>query len=286
MGKLAKQAAIAGLIPLAAYVALAPPVAWPLYKIALFHPDRQSTNIDAVKVKAIEAEFKATKRDVTFPTANGKMLHGLFFELPNTKRVFLVSEGQGGNIYGKLCCPRLLLQCGGSVLQYDYQGYGKSEGSPSLDGVCDDVAAAYDYLIQHEHRSSHDIIGYGESFGTGVTGQLALRRKLGGVILLSGYSSLFRASRDLLPFLHLYPDSMFPTQGLDNIAVFRKPHPPLLIVHGKRDKVLSYKNAEDLYRAAEEPKTLLTLPEGTHGSFGKGNAFFTSVSSFCTRNNL
>lgn len=267
------------LLLLVTYIALAPPVAWPLYNAALFRPDQGIVNIDA-RVKHIEDEFKATQKDVTFPSRNGKMLHGWLFELPNTRRVFLVSEGQGGNIFHKLCCPQLLLRCGGSVFQYDYQGYGQSEGVPSLDGVCDDAAAAYDYLIQHEHRTGSDIIAYGESFGTGVTGQLAARRKVGGVILLSGYSSLLRASRDIFPFLHLYPDSMFPHQTLDNIAVFRSAHPPLLIVHGKLDRYLSYRNAEDLFRASVEPKMLLTLPEGTHGSFGRGNEFVTTVSTF------
>lgn len=278
LGKLA-------LLPLLVYAFLAPPVAWPLYNIALFHPDQHVIDIDA-KVKSIERDFNATKRDITFVSANGKKLSGWLFELPNTKRVYLVSEGQGGNIYHKLSSARLLLQCGGSVFQYDYQGYGKSEGRPTLAGVCDDAAAAYDYLLGHERKTGSDIIAFGESFGSGVTGQLAARRKVGGVILLSGYSSLLKASREMFPFLYLYPDWMFPTQRLDNVAVFQKPHPPLLIVHGKRDKVLSYQSAEDLFTAAAEPKTFLTLPEGSHGMFGKGNEFFTTVVSFCKQHNL
>jgi uncharacterized protein len=268
------------LSPLLVYALLAPPIAWPLYEIALFHPDQHVMDIDA-DVKGIERDFNASKEDVTFPSANGKMLSGWLFRLPKTKRVFLVSEGQGGNIYHKLSSARLLLQCGGSVFQYDYQGYGKSEGRPTLDGVCDDAAAAYDYLIKHEHRTGSDIIAFGESFGSGVTGQLAARRNVGGIILLSGYSSLLKASREMFPFLHLYPDWMFPTQRLDNVAVFQKPHPPLLIVHGKQDKVLSYQNAQALFNASAEPKTFLTLPEGSHGAFGKGNEFFTTVSAFC-----
>jgi len=172
------------------------------------------------------------------------------------------------------------------VVVYNYRGYGNSEGTPSLDGVCEDAVGAYDYLVREEHVEGDHIIAYGESFGSGVTGQLVARRKVGGVILQSGFSSLLRASRDTLPWLRLYPDSWFPKQMMDNVAVFSKPHPPLLIIHGQKDRVLSVQNAQDLYAAAAQQKTLLINPDGDHGAFGKGNTFFIAVEKFLRENNL
>jgi alpha-beta hydrolase superfamily lysophospholipase len=273
------------LIPLLAYVFLSPLVAWPLYNTIVFRPSKTTRDVDAY-LKIVETHFLAKKRDIVFPSANGKLLHAWFFELPNTRRVFLFSHGRGGSIGKKLNVTCELLRCGGSVFQYDYQGYGDSQGSPSIEGVCDDTVAAYDYLIEHEHRKSANIIAYGESFGTGVSGQLVTRRKVGGVILHSGYSSLLRAGRDWLPWLRLYPDSWFPHQVLDNVAVFSKPHPPLLIVHGTRDQLLTYRNAEDLYQKAVEPKMMLMIPQGPHICFGPKGEFFTAVSEFLRRYNL
>ncbi|MFY0022366.1 hypothetical protein ABTQ05_20790, partial [Acinetobacter baumannii] len=86
-----------------------------------------------------------------------------------------------------------------------------------------------DYLIASEHRTAHDIIGYGESFGSGVTGQLLKRRSLAGVIFQSGFASLKTAARDTLFWLQFYPDWMFPAQMMDNEPLFTRPHPPLLI---------------------------------------------------------
>ncbi len=146
--QITKQSTI--LVVALLYVVLSPSVAWPLYSRILFRPDRRIYDIDT-QVKQIEETYNAKKRDVAFPSRNGKMIHGWYFELPKSSRVFLVSEGKGGSIYRRLNQARVLLKCGGSVLQYDYQGYGQSEGAPSLDGVCDDVTAAYDYLVQHEH---------------------------------------------------------------------------------------------------------------------------------------
>ena len=66
---------------------------------------------------------------------------------------------------------------------YDYQGFGKSQGRPSVECACEDALAAYDYLVNTEKFDNNCIIGVGQSFGSGVTGQLALHRKLAGVIM-------------------------------------------------------------------------------------------------------
>ncbi|HEY9775636.1 MAG TPA: alpha/beta hydrolase [Planktothrix sp.] len=154
-----------------------------------------------------------------------------------------------------------------------------------MSAVCDDATAAYDYLVQHEHRTSKEIIVFGESFGTGVTGELVKRRALGAVVFHSGYSSLLRAGRDYLPWLKLYPDFCFP-KSYDNIATFEKPHPPLFIVHGTDDRVCSVRNAEDLYKLACEPKAIMIVPGGGHGAFGKREQFKTELCAFLKQNSL
>ncbi len=271
-------------LPLALYIALSPFVAWPLYQAMLFQPGHE---LGSEKPwKKVESDFGVSRKEVSFRSKDGTVLHGWFFKLPAARRTFLVSEGRGGSLYNRSGMARMLLRCGGSVFLYNYRGYGNSEGSPTLDGVCEDGLAAYDYLIQKENTEAEEIIAYGESFGTGVTGQLIMHRKVGGVILQSGFSSLLRASRDVLPWLHLYPDSWFPKQMMDNVIVFNKQHPPLLIVHGKNDRMISCQNAQDLFDSSIEPKTLLILPEGDHGSFGKGNSYFVTVEKFLRGNGL
>jgi alpha-beta hydrolase superfamily lysophospholipase len=256
------------------------PINGPLYDLLMF-PIVDPRTPDRTKEFNQLAKMHVTRKDVTFRSANGRKLKGWFFELPGTKRVFLFSHGKGENIFAKLNSAKLLLQCGGSVFMYDYQGYGLSEGKTSITNACNDAVAAYDYLVSKEHRTSKDIIAFGESFGSGVSSQLLLKRPLAGVIFQSGFSSLLRAGRDRLVWLNAYPDWAFPEYlKLDNAAVFRKPHPPLLIVHGKSDRTVSYANAEDLYRSAVEPKMLLPVADGPHCCFGKGDEFLLCVRSF------
>jgi fermentation-respiration switch protein FrsA (DUF1100 family) len=266
------------------YVCLAPQIAWPLYNSILFQPTH---TLDSENDwEKIERDFNVKRAKITFPTEDGKMIEAWFIRLPNCKRVFLVSQGKGGSLYRRAGMARMLLHCGGSVLIYNYRGYGKSEGSPSLDGVCLDAVGAYDYLVKQQDYSGKSIIAYGESFGSGVTGQLVAKRQVGGVILQSGFSSLLRASKDVLPWLRLYPRNCFPKQMMDNIAVFSKQHPPLLIVHGQKDTLVLCKNAEDLFGAASAPKSILILQDGDHGSFGKGNEYFVAVETFLNSNKL
>ena len=271
-------------MPLVIYVCLAPCIAWPLYNAILFQPSHGLES--ETEWCKIESDFAVKREMISFPAADGTDIEAWFLRLPDAKRVFLVSQGKGGSLYRRAGMARMLLRCGGSVLLYNYRGFGKSGGSPSLDGVCLDAIGAHDYLVQRQGFSSGSIIAYGESFGTGVTGQLVSKRKVGGVILQSGFSSLLRASKDCLPWLQIYPRYCFPNQIMDNVAVFSKDHPPLLLVHGRKDRLVQCKNAEDLFSAAAAPKTLLILHEGDHGSFGKGNEYFVAMQNFLRKHHL
>lgn len=256
-----------------------------LYDLLIFPcPDPRTPDVQ----KQFEQlkSFQITKKNVSFKSANGRLLSGWFLELPGTKRVFLYSHAKGNNIYGKIHVARNLLLCGGSVLMYDYQGYGLSQGKPSIEGACDDAVAAYDYLRQQEHRDGKDIIAFGESFGAGVTGQLVERRLVGGVILHSGFTSLMHEGRKQLPWLWLYPAQSFPHQILDSVSVMRKAHPPLLLIHGQNDVITDFKNSEEIYNRAVEPKILVVLPEVGHCSFGKSNEAVAAIKTFLTQNKL
>ncbi len=257
----------------------------PLYDLIIFAvPDPRTPNIDsdlqALRTQGIKCG------EVVFPSKNGMLLHGLFFERADTKRVFLFSHPKGNNIYAQFPKARLLLGCGGSVFLYDYQGFGRSQGRASIQNSCEDALAAYDYLRDHEKRSAKDITAVGQSWGSGVTGHLAQSRDLAGVVMISGFSSLRQAGRETFFWLRCYPDWTFPAAAnLDNLSVFSKPHAPLLLVHGKNDSVVSWAEAEQLYAAALDRKSLLLLPVG-HSGVGDGVEFAVALRKFLEENQI
>jgi hypothetical protein len=176
----------------------------------------------------------------------------------------LVSHGNGGNIAYRLPLAFNLLQSGVSVFLYDYEGYGASEGSPSIEAICKDGLSAYDYLIAVKKYQPANIIGYGESVGTGITSYIASQRHFTGIVLQSPYTSLIQAGCDSLPWLRLYPHFLFPKPELNNVEIFTHPHPPLLIIHGKRDSILSYHYSEQIMKRALPPAELVLLPHAGH----------------------
>jgi fermentation-respiration switch protein FrsA (DUF1100 family) len=256
-----------------------------LYDLVLF-PFPDARIIDIAPQLVLLKKSGVSCKQIFVKTENGHRIHALFLEVPNTKRVFLYSHGKGNNLFGKIHVARTLLACGGSVLMYDYEGYGLSQGRASVPAACEDAVAAYDYLVRQEHRSPEDIVAYGESLGSGITGQLSLKRKLAGIIFQAGFASLTSVGRDSLFWLNLYPDWSFPKQLLDNVAVFKQPHPPLLMIHGTDDRTVRYSNALKLYEAALPPKMLLTVPHGNHGGTGDAQKYYATIRQFLKSNNI
>lgn len=202
--------------------------------------------------------------DVFFSTVDGKTLHGWHFESPGATKTVLVSHGIGGNISSRVDLIHIYLKAGVSVFIYDYQGYGRSDGSASLKNVVTDGHAAYDYLVNHLHLEPNQIILAGESLGTGVTCRLSRIVRCAGLILQSPFSSLTKRCAEVIPILGVHPIWLKPTNGLDNDEALRSPHPPLLIVHGDRDHTVPVSHAFSLYQESVGPKELLVINGAGH----------------------
>ncbi|MBK9143530.1 MAG: alpha/beta hydrolase [Candidatus Melainabacteria bacterium] len=155
--------------------------------------------------------------------------------LPGAKKTYLFSHGNAGNISQRLLPIAALLESGGSVFIYDYQGFGRSQGRASFRNRVPDGLAAYDYLRDHLHADPTRIISYGESPGCAIATKIMEERPVAGVVLQSPFSSVVEAARDKLPWTVLYLESLFPQRFLDNVHPFEKDHPPLLVLHGSRD---------------------------------------------------
>ena len=222
----------------------------------LFHPRKEYSSVPE--------EVSAVKRqEVSFTSSHGDRIRGWLFDLPNSDKIALVSEGNGGNMAYLTRLAEILIQCKSSVLLYDYEGYGDSDGSPSLGRVIDDSKSAYDFMIKTLGKDKK-IVLVGVSLGTGVTCQLSTQRKADAIILTAPFTSLLNMARMKNGFFRHVPTIALPRQHLDNVAVLSKPHPPVLIVHGTADTLIPLSEAEKLFAAATEPKSFVQLPDAGH----------------------
>jgi len=266
------------VVPAFFAVALIPVVDQPLYNFILFHPSKYPIGSYD---HPIAAGVKA--KEVYLLSSSGTKIHGWLFIKPGAKYIVVLSHGNGGNLTWRADIHEMMLKAGHSVFAYDYQGYGLSDGSPNMYNICEDSQAAYNYVAKTLHYKPEQIILFGESLGTAVTGQLAMKNKCAAVILQNPLYSIMRRGREILPVLSAYPQFMWPQGGFDTGTFVQGKHPPLLIVGGTKDTMLPIAHADSLYALASEPKTYIRVEGGGHtgDKILMGEQYRSGYEKFC-----
>ena len=213
--------------------------------------------------------------DVTFQSGDGTGLHGWLFETDRDRvGTILLLHGNAENISTHYVSAVWLVAEGFDVFVFDYRGYGRSAGIPTLDGLHLDAAAAIDFLVTRPGSEPGEIVVFGQSLG----GALALnavaasphKHRLGAVVVEGAFSDYRGIAREKLdafwltwPFqwpLSLTIDGRYsPKAAAADIAPL-----PLLIIHGQKDVVIPPHHGEILLEAAAEPKTIWRPADAAH----------------------
>lgn len=139
-------------------------------------------------------------------------------------------------------------QMGISVGQVEYRGYGRSDGRPSQATVTADFVAAYDLLASRADVDSARIIGHGRSVGSGAICALAAERPLAAMVLESPFASV----SDIALGYGIMP--WFVTNRFDNRAVVAEFAGPILLLHGRDDRVIGIGHSRKLARSARDSR--------------------------------
>jgi uncharacterized protein len=199
--------------------------------------------------------------EVWLTTEDGVKLNGDFLPQASSPKVLLWFHGNAENIGFGLEQMEILAKLGINILEVDYRGYGKSEGSPDEAGIYRDADAAYDYLVKTRHFQPRNIIIYGHSLGGAVAVDLASRRECGGLVLQSSFTSAREMARRVLPIPLL---GHFLKSRFDSLRKIQNARVPVLIVHGTRDETVPFSMGQRLYRAAPEPKSFISVEGAGH----------------------
>ena len=141
-----------------------------------------------------------------------------------------------------------------------YRGYGGSTGQPSERKNVADGKLAYDTLVS-SGVAPEDIIIYGESLGTGVAVQVGAEKRASGLILDAPYTSLVDVAEVHYPHL---PSRMFMTGRYETLKYMPRITVPLLVVHGKEDRVIPVAMGIAVHAASAGPKEIAVLPGAGH----------------------
>ncbi len=264
------------IVIVAVYLIFAPRFAAWFYRPFLFPRLAMPHHRDSPSIYGVKGA------PVDFIQSNGNKLCAWYFRLAEAKETMLVSHGNLGNMKTHSYLTEGLLKAGFSVFIYDYSGYGASTGLPNLHTLSADAQAAYDYLVTVEKLVPENIVLYGESIGAAVAAHLATTREARALICQSGFASLRQIACETMPFLHLYPELLFPCRALDTSNSLANVNIPLLIMHGEKDSVIPFRHAEQLFELANEPKHLIPFEDCEHKDvvFARPEHFINTVQTF------
>jgi fermentation-respiration switch protein FrsA (DUF1100 family) len=208
-------------------------------------------------------EVTADGDDVWLHTADGVTLHARYTHRDRSLPTLLYLHGTAGNLASRSDRLALFANLGANLLALDYRGYGKSGGTPSERGLYLDARAAHDWLSKR--TEARKIVLFGQSLGGGAACELATTRPIGGLILLSTFTSTPEIAAHWLPFL---PMRQLLHTRFDNLSKVARVKVPKLFIHSRRDQVVPFGMAEQLFAAAALPKQQLWLTRSNHdGTF-------------------
>ncbi|MBX9910308.1 MAG: alpha/beta hydrolase [Beijerinckiaceae bacterium] len=199
--------------------------------------------------------------ETTLTASDGERLVAWVVPPRAGKPVLLFFHGNAGNFSRPVRQARFraLTEDGTGLFAVNYRGYGGSSGTPSEAGLHLDARAAYGAAVAR--FGAANLIGYGESLGTGVVLKLAAEGPLAAIILEAPYLSTATVAQGVYPFV---PISLLMLDQFRSSEIIGRVRAPLLVLHGQRDGVIPFAQGQALYGLANEPKRFVRFPDGGH----------------------
>lgn len=212
--------------------------------------------------------------DVYFSTSDGLKLHGWYIRAKDkSKGTVIQLHGNAENISTHVNSVLWLTLKGYDVFTFDYRGYGRSDGKTTLDGVHTDAQAALETIIKLPNINKERIFILGQSLGGAIAvytvATSPYKKYIKAVIIDSTFSSYRGIAREklgqfILTWPFQYPLSLLFNDYYSPVRWIKQVSPiPILILHGKQDKIVPFHHGDILYREASSPKDIwITETEG------------------------
>ena len=228
-----------------------------LHELLLFQP---------AKFPAGDWELEGLNfQDVWLEAEDGTRIHAWYLPADEPRAVVLYAHGNAGNLAWRAKLFKYLqeeLQL--TLLAFDYRGYGRSEGKPTIEGALQDARAARTELAELADVRPEEVVLMGRSLGGAVAIHLAAEAEPRGLIVESTFTSLREVARKHYSRLAF----VVPQDTLNNVARIAQYDGPLLYSHGTADRVVPISLGEQLFEAAVGPKTFHRLSGLDHNTRG------------------
>jgi len=133
-------------------------------------------------------------------------------------------------------------------LAFEYPGYGVSKGETSTKAINSAASTVFDYLVNDLRWPAEQVVLCGRSLGTGPAIKLASENEVGGLVLISAFTSIKDVARNLGSRLL----SFFVGPYWQNIDTIKNVKCPILFMHGKKDRLVSPRHSKILFQNCEQ----------------------------------
>ena len=228
---------------------------------------------------ATPGDVDLTFEEVWLEPAGGARVHAWFIPAANARGAVVFCHGNAGTIADRLATLKILHGLRLSALIFDYQGYGRSEGSPSESGTYADAEAAWRHLTEQRGYPTDRVLIWGRSLGGAVAVELAGRHQPAGLIVESSFTSVPDMARETFPIW--IPARWICRHVYDAAARVPALTCPKIFLHSPDDEVIPFHHGERLHALAGDPKRFVRLAgDHNHGFLDHSPLYLAAVGKF------
>jgi uncharacterized protein len=157
-----------------------------------------------------------------------------------------------------------------TVYLMPYPSFPPNQGVISEENVMKNALALYDAVVNR-----HEAVGLvGRSMGTGVAMQVASKRKIDHMLLVSPFDQLFNAEKALVPFV---PNRFTMKDKYDSIALAPSIRVPTVFVIGDKDVDVTPQVSRRLAAAFGAPPTIVEVAGANHFNIAETEGYRAAV---------
>jgi len=199
--------------------------------------------------------------------------------LPDTAPILLFLHGNGENLETMRLAGTLerLVDLQVHVLALDYPGYGRSGGAPSERSVEQACDAALVWMGEHYPHSRRVVCGW--SLGAAAAISVAARNPglVDGLVAMSAWTNLADVAARFYPRFLV---RLLVRDRYNSLDAVRHLRCPLLLVHGKNDRLIPVGQGEQLRRAAPTAQRWVVLEGSEHNDLLDNPVVWAEIRTF------
>jgi len=208
----------------------------------LYNPTENNYSDDELLVNVDEVKIKTQDNLELKSWYHNKNIKGY--------KTILFLHGNAGSLENRIHKINHFKDIKVNFLIIAWRGFSGNKGEPNEKRLYDDANSAVKWLKSKGVKEKNIII-YGESLGTGVAVEIAQKKYFAGVILESPFTSMIDTGKSkyrFLPVSFLLKDKYESNKKIKNIKS------PILVMHGKVDKIVPFYMGKKMYELANSPK--------------------------------